>query len=205
MTGMLIVGSPLSSIISNRIGARIPIVAGMLFAAIALFGLSHVGPADGSWGTLWWFMLLGLGLSPVMVGATDIIVGNASVELAGVASGLQSTSMQLGGTLGTAVLGAVMSSKIAELFPSAWSAAHLPPLSADASAQAQSAVSVGVAPVPPGTPAPVAQVITQIAHDTFLSGMHSAFLISSIVALAGAVIGLFARPGKSEGAVAVHV
>jgi EmrB/QacA subfamily drug resistance transporter len=205
MTGMLIVGSPLSSIISNRIGARLPIVAGMIFAAVALFGLSHISPADGSWGTLWWFMLLGLGLSPVMVGATDIIVGNAPVELAGVASGLQSTSMQLGGTLGTAALGAVMSSKIASLFPSAWSAAHLPALPPAASAQAQSAVSVGVAPVAPGTPGPVAQVITQIAHDTFLAGMHSAFLISSIVALAGAVIGLFARPGKSEGAVAVHI
>ncbi len=59
-----------------------------------------------------WFILLGLGLSPVMVGATEVIVGNAPVELAGVASGLQFTAMQLGGTLGTAVLGAVMSAKI---------------------------------------------------------------------------------------------
>ncbi|HEY4018108.1 MAG TPA: MFS transporter, partial [Pseudonocardiaceae bacterium] len=205
MTAMLIVGSPLSSIVSNKIGARIPIVAGMLFAAIALYGLSHVSPADGSWGTLWWFMLLGLGLSPVMVGATDIIVGNAPVELAGVASGLQSTSMQLGGTLGTAVLGAVMSSRIADLFPAQWAAAHLPPLSAAASTQAQGAISVGVAPIAPGTPGPVAQVITQIAHNTFVDGMHSAFLISAIVALCGAFIGLLARPGKSEGAVAVHV
>ena len=205
MTGMLIVGSPLSSIVSNKIGARIPIVAGMVFAAVALYGLSTVGPADGSWGTLWWFMLLGLGLSPVMVGATDIIVGNAPRELAGVASGLQSTSMQLGGTLGTAVLGAVMSSRIADLFPARWAAAHLPPLSASASAQAESAVSVGVAPVPPGSPASLVQVITNITHSVFLDGMHSAFLISAIVALAGAFIGLLARPGKSEGAVAVHI
>jgi EmrB/QacA subfamily drug resistance transporter len=205
MTGMLIVGAPLSSIVSNRVGARIPIVAGMVFAAVALYGLSTISPADGSWGTLWWFMLLGLGLSPVMVGATDIIVGNAPRELAGVASGLQSTSMQLGGTLGTAVLGAVMSSRIADLFPSRWAAAHLPPLTGAASAQAQGAVSVGVAPVPPGTPGPIAQVITGIAHNTFLDGMHSAFLISAIVALAGAFIGLLARPGKSDGGVAVHI
>jgi hypothetical protein len=113
--------------------------------------------------------------------------------------------MQLGGTLGTAVLGAVMASRIADLFPARWAAAQLPPLSGAASSAAQGAVSVGVAPVPPGAPGPVAQVITQIAHNTFVDGMHSAFLISAIVALCGAFIGLLARPGKSEGAVAVHI
>ncbi len=64
-----------------------------------------------------------------MVGATDVIVGNAPLQLAGVSSGLQSTAMQLGGTLGTAVLGAVMSAKISSLLPANWHAAHLPALS----------------------------------------------------------------------------
>jgi EmrB/QacA subfamily drug resistance transporter len=205
MTGMLIIGSPLSSIISNKIGARIPIVTGMVFAAVALFGLSQVTIADGTWGTLWWFILLGLGLSPVIVGATDIIVGNAPVELAGVASGLQSTSMQLGGTLGTAVLGAVMASRIGDLFPQRWAAAHLPALSGAARSAAENAVSVGVAPVPHGAPGPVAQVITQITHSTFVDGMHTAFLISAIVAICGAAVGLLAKPGKSDGTVAVHI
>jgi hypothetical protein len=61
--------------------------------------------------TVTWLVLLGLGLSPVMVGATDVIVGNALVELAGVAGGLQSTALQVGGTIGTAVLGAVMAAE----------------------------------------------------------------------------------------------
>jgi predicted MFS family arabinose efflux permease len=78
--------------------------------------------------TIVWFILLGLGLSPVMVGATEVIVGNAPVELAGVASGLRSTAMQLGGTLGTAILGAVTSAKISSLLPASWTAAHLPAL-----------------------------------------------------------------------------
>src|SRR5215831_3035817 len=39
-----------------------------------------------------------------MVGATDVIVGNAPVRLAGVASGLQSTALQAGGTIGAAAL-----------------------------------------------------------------------------------------------------
>ena len=91
-------------------------------------------------------MLLGLGLAPVMVGATNVIVGNAPAELAGMARGLQSTAMQLGGAFGTAVLGAIMSARIDSLLPASWRAAHLPALTAAGYAQVKSAVSVGVAP-----------------------------------------------------------
>src|SRR5215472_16628159 len=107
LTGMMIVGAPLAGQLITRIGPRIPMVAGMLMAAAALFGLSRLGLASSLNDTILWFALLGLGLSPVMVGATEVIVGNAEVELAGVASGLQSTAMQVGGTIGTAVLGAI--------------------------------------------------------------------------------------------------
>jgi hypothetical protein len=138
-----------------------------------------------------------------MVGATDVIVGNAPVELAGVAGGLQSTAMQVGGTLGTAVLGAVMSAKISSLLPASWAAAHLPALSPDQLAGVKSAVSVGAAPVTSSTPPQVARVITDISHAAFASGMHTAFLVAAGVALAGALIGLLIRPGNA-GAEAVH-
>ena len=69
--------------------------------------------------------MLGLGLSPVMVGATEVIIGNAPVELADVAGGQQSTAMQVGGTIGTAVLGAIMSAKVSTLLPAKWAVAHL--------------------------------------------------------------------------------
>jgi len=196
MTGMLIIGAPLSGAVITRLGPRIPIMTGMLLAAVALFGLSRLGPVSSPNDTIVWFLLLGLGLSPVMVGATDVIVGNAPVELAGVAGGLQSTAMQVGGTLGTAVLGAVMSAKVSSLLPSGWHAAHLPALTGAQLAQVKSAVSVGAAPVTPGTPARAASVITDLTHATFTSGMHTAFLVAAAVALAGAVIALITRRGN---------
>jgi MFS family permease len=121
----------------------------MTMAAAAMFGLSHLGATASPNGTIIWFVLLGLGLAPVMVGATNVIVGNAPTQLAGVAGGLQSTAMQLGGALGTAVLGAIMSAKIDSLLPASWHAAHLHALTTTQLAQVKSAVSVGVAPVPP--------------------------------------------------------
>ena len=97
MTAMLIVGSPIAAAVIGRLGPRIPLVAGMGLAAVAMFGLSRLGATGSPNDATAWFVLLGLGLSPVMVGATNVIVGNAPVELAGVAGGLQSTAMQLGG------------------------------------------------------------------------------------------------------------
>ena len=52
-----------------------------------------------------------------------------------------------------------------------------------------------MAPVPPGTPAHAAGVITQISHATFTAGMHSAFLAGAAVALAGAGIALITNKG----------
>jgi len=198
MTGMLIVGAPVSGAILTRIGPRIPLATGMLLAAVALFGLSRLDATSDPTSTIIWFVLLGLGLSPVMVGATDVIVGNAPVTLAGVAGGLQSTAMQIGGTLGTAILGSIMSAKVASLLPARWAAAHLPALSPAQFSQVKSAVSVGVAPVRPGLPVPFTDAITRVAHTTFTSGMNAAFLTAAVVALAGVLVALLTKAGTGE-------
>jgi MFS family permease len=102
LTAMLIVGSPVASKVTDRAGPRLPMAAGMVMAAAALYGLSRLTPASNLNGTIIWFILLGLGLSPVMVGGTNVIVGNAPVELAGVAGGLQSAALQLAGAVALA-------------------------------------------------------------------------------------------------------
>ena len=87
MTAMLIIGSPVAGALINKLGPRLPIVTGMAMAAVAMYGLSRLGATSGPNDTIIWFVLLGLGLAPVMVGATNVIVGNAPAELAGVAAG----------------------------------------------------------------------------------------------------------------------
>ena len=197
MTGMLIVGAPLSGQVITRIGPRVPMVVGMLLAAVALFGLSRITMTSSLNDTIVWFAMLGLGLSPVMVGATEVIVGNASVELAGVAGGLQSTAMQVGGTIGTAVLGAVMSAKVNSLLPAKWAAAHLPALHPAQLAEVKSLATVGVAPVQKGTSAQVVAAIADVTHSTFVSGMTAAFLTAAIVAVVGALIALLTKKGHA--------
>jgi predicted MFS family arabinose efflux permease len=197
MTAMLIVGAPLAGLVITKIGPRIPMVVGMLLAAVALFGLSRIDIASSLNDTIAWFILLGLGLSPVMVGATEVIVGNAAVELAGVAGGLQSTAMQVGGTIGTSVLGAVMSVKVDSLLPARWAAARLPALNPAQLAGVKSATTVGVAPVTKGTPAQMAAAIADVTHTTFISGMTASFFTACIVAVVGALIAMLIRKGHA--------
>jgi EmrB/QacA subfamily drug resistance transporter len=206
LTGMLIVGAPLSGAVITKIGPRVPMVAGMLLAAGAMFGLSRISMTSSLNDTILWFAMLGLGLSPVMVGATEVIVGNAEVELAGVAGGLQSTAMQVGGTIGTAVLGAVMSAKVSSLLPAKWAAGHLPALNPAQFAAVKSATTVGVAPVQKGTPAQVAATIADVTHSTFISGMTASFLVACIVAVGGALIALLTKKGNASAqSGAVHI
>jgi predicted MFS family arabinose efflux permease len=195
LTAMMIVASPLAGRLINRTGPRGPLTGGMLLAVVALFGLSRIGLASSLNDTVAWFALLGLGLSLVVVAVTDVIVGNASEELAGVASGVQTTAMQVGGTIGTAVLGAVMSGRVNALLPARWSGAHLPPLTPAGLAAAESATSVGLAPALPGTPPAVTDAVSTVAHATFISGMSAGLLTAALAALGGAVIALLARGG----------
>jgi EmrB/QacA subfamily drug resistance transporter len=197
MTGMMIIGAPLAGVVITKIGPRLPMFVGMLLAAVALFGLSRLTMGSSLNDTIVWFALLGLGLSPVMVGSTEVIVGNASIELAGVASGLQSTALQVGGTIGTSVLGAVMSAKVGSLLPVNWAAAHLPALHPAQLASVESLATVGVAPVQKGVPPQVAATIADVTHATFISGMTASFLVASVVAVVGALIALLTKKGHA--------
>jgi EmrB/QacA subfamily drug resistance transporter len=217
MTGGLIVGSPLAGLITTKIGPRIPVAVGMAGAAVALFGLSRL-PLDAGVGlTSVWFALLGLGLSTVIVGATEVIVGNAPVRLAGVASGLQQAAMQVGGALGTAVLGAVMTAKVTSTFNGhltdqalpvspATPQGHLPALTHSQLEAAKSAIAAGVAPIQKGTPAPIADIITKATHLTFMDGLHLSFLVAGAVAVLAVILALLVKRGhESEGSPAVHI
>ncbi|MFF9204525.1 MFS transporter [Streptomyces sp. NPDC014986] len=197
LTGMMIVGSPLAGAMITRFGPRIPLAGGMACTALAMYGMSTLETDTGSGLMSLWFALLGLGLAPVMVGATEVIVGNAPMELSGVAGGLQQAAMQIGGSLGTAVLGAVMASKVDSDLAGNWKDAGLPPLTPEQTAQANEAVQVGVAPVAEGTPPEIAAKITDVAHDTFISGMSMASLTAAAVAALAVVVAFFTKRGEN--------
>src|SRR6478752_5205016 len=183
LTGMMIVGSPLAGVAITRFGPRVPLVGGMVSVAIAMFGMSQLTIGTGTLTMSLWFALLGFGLAPVMVGATEVIVGKAA--------------MQVGGSLGTAVLGAVMAAQVDAELEDNWKAAELPPVDPAQLDQASAAIKVGMPPIAPGTPPEISVKIADVAHDTFVSGMSSAFMVAGIVAVVAALVATLTKRGAN--------
>jgi EmrB/QacA subfamily drug resistance transporter len=108
-------GSTLAPRVVARVGLRVALTLGMLFAAAGLALLTTV-TADGVWlQALPGGMLAGFGLGSSLVPATIAAVEGVAPAQAGLASGLLNTSRLLGGALGLAVLGTLAASHTAHV------------------------------------------------------------------------------------------
>lgn len=102
-----ILGSLVSPALAKQMRPALAMSGGLLLSAIG-FGLLmlldvHSGPALMVAGSV----IYSLGLCPVVILATDLIVGSAPVERAGAASAISETGAEFGGALGVALLGSV--------------------------------------------------------------------------------------------------
>jgi EmrB/QacA subfamily drug resistance transporter len=198
MTGIFIVSAPLGSLLAERAGPRTPLLIGMLCNAVALYGLSRMG-MDAPYAHQWpWYLLIGFAFGLVLTAATDAIVGNAPEQLAGVAGGLQQTAFQVGGMLGTSVLGAVVSMRVGDVLVDRLTEAGLAAPMARQLLAAKEYVAQGGAPAPPGTPEPAAQMIATGSHLAFMDGFHTAMLVGALVSVAGTLVALIVRKGGNS-------
>jgi EmrB/QacA subfamily drug resistance transporter len=106
----------LANKIVPRVGPRVLALAGL---AIASLGIALIGqaPADGNYyvDVLPAMIVIGLGAGFSFVSITTAALGGVEDEAAGLASGLLSTSVQLGGAFGVAALVALASERSADL------------------------------------------------------------------------------------------
>jgi len=108
MTILVVVSAPLAGRATDLIGPRWPITAGLGLLAVALLAFSRLG-VHSTFGDLLPGMLVGgvgMGVAngPMSVAALSAV----TVDRAGVASGVLATARQVGGSLGIAVMGAIV-------------------------------------------------------------------------------------------------
>jgi EmrB/QacA subfamily drug resistance transporter len=197
----LMVTAPPSGLLTERFGPRPSMVAGLAAVAAALFSMTSLHVNSG-YHALWpAFVLLGAGIGLVLTASSDAIVGNAGVDDAGVAGGLQSTAVQLGGVLGTTILGSVLSSRVGSVLIDQLTSAGSPaPIAAKLSA-AKELVAQGVAPTIPGMPGPLAVAVADGSHTAFMFGLHTSMVVAAVAAAVGALLAVFVRRGENWGAV----
>jgi DHA2 family multidrug resistance protein-like MFS transporter len=105
--GAFIVGSMVVPALARRMRPAFVMGGGLAVAALG-FGMLAVLPAQD--GLAWMVgsaVISSLGLAPVFTLATDLVVGSAPPERAGVASAISETSSEFGGALGIAILGSI--------------------------------------------------------------------------------------------------
>ena len=108
MTVLVVVSAPLAGWVTDRIGPRWPIACGMALLAVALMIFSRLGFRSGFSDLLGPMLIGGLGMGIAMGPMTVAALSAVSVDVAGVASGVVTTSRQVGGTLGIAIMGAIV-------------------------------------------------------------------------------------------------
>jgi DHA2 family multidrug resistance protein-like MFS transporter len=104
----VIVGSLGASRLARRVPAGRIIGGGMLVAAAGFAVLTTISPTSPLGVLVTGTIIVSAGLGPMMALATDLVVGSAPSDRAGAASAIASTAPQLGGGLGIAVLGSVI-------------------------------------------------------------------------------------------------
>jgi DHA2 family multidrug resistance protein-like MFS transporter len=101
-----IAGSAVVPRMARRVRAAYAMAGGLAVTAAGFAVLAAV-EALGLPGLIVGSVIYSVGLTPVVILATDLIVGSAPVERAGAASAISETSSELGGALGIALLGSL--------------------------------------------------------------------------------------------------
>jgi DHA2 family multidrug resistance protein-like MFS transporter len=177
-----IVGSNVAPRYVHRFRPAFVLGVHLALAAIGLVIITQAGISTGPVLVVVASVLISLALAPVFTLTTELIVGSAPPERAGVASGISETGAELGGALGIAILGSVGTvayrSELASRLP-----AGVPPEAAEAALDTLGA-AVTVAEQLPGQVGPV---LLGVAQGAFVQGMHLAAAISAAVAIAAAL------------------
>jgi EmrB/QacA subfamily drug resistance transporter len=108
MTGLVILIAPLAGRLSDRLGSRWLLTGGMAIFAVQLLYFSRLGVHEGFWNLVPGMLLGGLGVPAVMAPASAAALSGVSVDRAGVGSAVLNSSRQLGGSIGVALMGAIM-------------------------------------------------------------------------------------------------
>ena len=184
-----VVGSMLVPVIARRVRPWSLMAAGLVLAAVGFGVLAQADGAGGAGGAggleviVIGSIIYSLGFSPVVILATDLIVGSAPVERAGAASAISETSSELGGALGIAVLGsigvAVYRGMMATGIP-----LGVPP---DAAEVARATLG-GAVSVARQLPDPLRAELLGTARDAFAHAFQITAVISAVLALTMAVI-----------------
>ncbi|MFB6987645.1 MFS transporter [Streptomyces sp. NPDC056304] len=182
--------APRARLVVDRFGARLVCSVGMLLVAFGLAAFALFDATTPVWVLCVLFFVQGAGMAHVMTPVTVSVMQALPREKAGSGSAVNNTFRQVGGALGVAVLGSVLSTVYRGGIEG-----HLGALPAAARQAAGESIeaTLGIADKlgPAGAP------LVAAANDAFLKAMHVTAIGSAGVALVGTLVVALFLPGKT--------
>ena len=179
----VIVSSNLAPVVLRRVRPAYAAAASLTTSAVGLGLLSLVGGSSGVALPVVGSIVFALGLGPVFILTTDLIIGSAPAERAGAASAISETGAEFGGALGIAVLGsigtAIYRSGVADSVPEG-----VPSAAADAARDTLGGALAAVQQLP----ANVGDGLLEAARTAFTQGLQVASATGAVIAIAVAIL-----------------
>lgn len=175
--------APLGGLLTHRVPLRFLLAGGMLLIAGGALGLTTLEPHTDI-GMLWpWYALIGTGIGCSLTGGSQAVVGSVPHHHAGVATGIQQTSLNIGGALATAVLGSIMVSSVGNHLPADLARHGLSATLAARLDAAKSTIAQGIIPQPHARSPNAGAAIVSASHQAVTSSLHFVFAVIAGTAL----------------------
>jgi EmrB/QacA subfamily drug resistance transporter len=191
----LVIGavSPLAILAMRALGTKLVVAAGLLTMAAGFAVAAGTTLESEYWGRIVVSMvLMAAGLGLVTSPATEAVMGALRSEEAGAGSAVNDTVREVGGTLGVAVVGSVMSTVYGPSVVDALTSAGAPAEVADGAAESVFA-GLAVAGQLPGA-------ATTAVQQSFLDGVSAGSWVTAAVSAVGAVVVLAFLPAQHRAA-----
>ena len=181
-SGGFVVGSLIVPAIVRHVRPAFVMSGGLALTAVGFLVLGQV--QDGGLATLvTGSVLFALGLAPVFTLATDMTVGTAPPERAGAAAAVSETSSELGGALGIAILGSILTA----VYRRVMAGTEIPGVTREAGLAVRDTLSGAIAAAE-RLPEQVGVELVGAARDAFAYGFEVTAAVSAVICVALAVL-----------------
>ncbi|MFJ5233026.1 MFS transporter [Kitasatospora sp. NPDC088391] len=160
-TAMPLLVAPLAGLLTDRIGGRPIVVAGLALQALGLLGVALLADHSAGYGQqVPVLVVCGIGMSLYFAPTANLVMASVGPGEQGIASGANNAMREVGGALGVAVLSAVFSAQGGYGSTAAFTDGFVPALLVGAAAVAAGALAAALVPRRHGmrTTAPAAPV-----------------------------------------------
>ncbi|MDH6219814.1 MFS transporter [Streptomyces pseudovenezuelae] len=162
LAGAVFAGSALTGYLTPRVGMKWTVTAGMVGGTVALALLTRVDAGSSYADFVAPLVVLGLAIGLALSPCTDAIMGSFPESELGVGGAVNDTSLELGGSLGIAILGSLLATSYSGHLSDATAGSKLP---ASTLTTAQDSVGAGYT-VAQGIGEKAQQLATQAAQAT---------------------------------------